>query len=344
MEFRAVTSEKSQPETFVEDENELGKLLGTLIDGRHIILAVTALFALVGLLYALFATPIYRADALLQVEEKSSGMASITDMGELFSADSSAVTEIEVLRSRMVLGGVVDDLHHDVVVTPRYFPIFGKGTARMSGDTGPGVMPFLFSSFAWGGEIIRVSQFAVPDAYMGKKLTLVAGEKGSYRLYFADELILDGKVGELASANGFSILITDLVSRPGVEFLIKMKSRTAAVRDLQKSLAVSERGNRTGILALSFDGEEPQRIKQTLDSISKHYLMQNIQRMSAEAEKSLAFLDEQLPGIKTRLNAAEDALNQYRLEHESVDLSLETKAILEQIVNLDAQLNEMTYK
>lgn len=344
MDYRVMTQEKSPPETFIEDENELGKLLGTLIDGRRIIFAITALFALFGLLYALFATPIYRADALLQVEEKSSGMASITDMGEFFAADSSAVTEIEVLKSRMVLGEVVDELRLDVVTTPRYFPIFGKGLARMSGNSGPGILPFLFSGYAWDEELIRVTQFDVPDAYKGKELTLVAGEEGGYSLYFADNVILTGKVGEIASAQGFRIMVTDLISRPGVEFRIQKQSRTAAVRRLQEKLAVAERGNRTGILALSFDGEEPGRIRQTLDSISKHYLLQNIQRMSAEAEKSLAFLDEQLPGIKARLDDAENALNRYRLQHESVDLSLETKSILEQVVNLEAQLNELTFK
>jgi len=344
MDYRVMTSEKSQPDIFTEDENELGKLLGTLIDGRRIIIAITALFALFALFYALFATPIYRADALIQVEEKSSGMASITDMGELFVADSSAVTEIEVLKSRMVLGNVVDELRLDVVVTPNYFPLFGKGLAHMSNNKGPGILPFLFSEYAWDGEIIRVTVLDVPEAYVGEELTLIAGKEGAYTLYYDDENVLTGKVGEIVRTKGFSILVTDLISRPGVEYLIKKISHTAAVRDLQENLGVSERGKGTGILALLFDGESPGRIRQILDSISKHYLLQNIQRTSAEAEKSLAFLDEQLPGIKARLDAAENALNRYRLEHESVDLSLETKSILEQIVNLDAQLNELTFK
>ena len=345
MDYRVMTSEKSPPETFIEDDIDLGKLLGTLIDGRRIILVITALFAFIGLFYALFATPIYRADALLQVEEKSSGMASITDIGGLFTVDSSAATEIEVLKSRMVLGEVVDELRLDIVATPHYFPLFGKGLARMSGTSGPGILPFLFSGYAWGGEIIRVTQFDVPEAYVGEQLTLVAAEEeGGYSLYDPDETVLAGKVGEIASAKGFTILVTDLTSRPGVEFLIKKQSHTAAVRDLQENLAVSERGKGTGILALLFDGENPGHIRQTLDSISKHYLLQNIQRTSAEAEKSLAFLDAQLPGIKARLDDAENVLNRFRLKHESVDLSLETRSILEQVVNLEAQLNELTFK
>jgi tyrosine-protein kinase Etk/Wzc len=72
--------------------------------------------------------------------------------------------------------------------------------------------------------------------------------------------------------------------------------------------------------------------------------MQNVQLMSAEADKRLIFLQTQLPALKADLEAAENLLNEYRLRNESVDLSLETKSILEQIVNIDAQLNELTFK
>lgn len=51
------------------DEIDLGRLVGELIDHRKLIISVTALFTLIALIYALFATPIYQADALIQVEQ-----------------------------------------------------------------------------------------------------------------------------------------------------------------------------------------------------------------------------------------------------------------------------------
>lgn len=52
------------------DEIDLGRLVGELIDHRKLIISVTSLFTLLALVYALFATPIYQADALVQVEQK----------------------------------------------------------------------------------------------------------------------------------------------------------------------------------------------------------------------------------------------------------------------------------
>ena len=52
------------------NEIDLVRLLGELLDHRKFILILTALFTLAALLYALFATPVYQADALIQVEQK----------------------------------------------------------------------------------------------------------------------------------------------------------------------------------------------------------------------------------------------------------------------------------
>ncbi|HCJ4144460.1 TPA: tyrosine-protein kinase, partial [Salmonella enterica] len=63
-----------------------------------------------------------------------------------------------------------------------------------------------------------------------------------------------------------------------------------------------------------------------------------------EAGKSLAFLAKQLPEVRSRLDVAENKLNAFRQDKDSVDLPLEAKAVLDSMVNIDAQLNELTFK
>ncbi len=53
-----------------EDDIDLSRLVGEFIDHRKLIISVTSLFTVIALVYALFATPIYQADALIQVEQK----------------------------------------------------------------------------------------------------------------------------------------------------------------------------------------------------------------------------------------------------------------------------------
>jgi Uncharacterized protein involved in exopolysaccharide biosynthesis len=52
------------------DEIDLMGLLGTLIDHKWLIASVTGVFMAAGVAYALLATPVYQANALIQVEAK----------------------------------------------------------------------------------------------------------------------------------------------------------------------------------------------------------------------------------------------------------------------------------
>ncbi|MEZ9268382.1 polysaccharide biosynthesis tyrosine autokinase, partial [Vibrio splendidus] len=106
----------------------------------------------------------------------------------------------------------------------------------------------------------------------------------------------------------------------------------------------SEQGKQTGILKLSFEGENKQQISEILNHISQIYFLQNVKRNSAEAEKSLEFLESHLPGIKSELTGYEDVLNNYRQKNESIDLGLEAQSTLKVMVELEAQLNELTFK
>jgi tyrosine-protein kinase Etk/Wzc len=63
-----------------EDEDEglaLGEIIAVLMDYRWLIAAVSLLALVLGLAWVFVAKPVYRADGLLQVEEKSSGMGSL---------------------------------------------------------------------------------------------------------------------------------------------------------------------------------------------------------------------------------------------------------------------------
>nr|WP_063091199.1 Wzz/FepE/Etk N-terminal domain-containing protein [Escherichia coli] len=118
------------------DEIDFGKLFGILLDAKWIIIITTFVFAVLAAAFALLSTPIYKADALIQIEQKSSGGISslVGDMGELFASESSATTEIEIIRSRMILGETVDKFNLTTVVTPEYIPVLGKGLARLTGE------------------------------------------------------------------------------------------------------------------------------------------------------------------------------------------------------------------
>ncbi|HCG7087206.1 TPA: polysaccharide biosynthesis tyrosine autokinase [Vibrio parahaemolyticus] len=317
----------------VDDEIDLGKLFGIILDAKWLILCTVVLFSIVGVGVAILSTPIYKADALIQIESKSSGgiSAMVGDMGELFSAESSATTEIEIIKSRMILGGTVDKFNLTTVVSPNYMPIIGKGLARIQGEQ----------------ISINVTRFNAPSYAVGIPLTLevVDAEQKAFKLTEDNgSVVLEGKVGELLEKNGYQFLATELVAQTGDSFTFSKISKLDAINKLQENLSISERGKQTGIISLSFSGEDRTKIQAILNDISQNYFLQNVQRNSAEAEQSLEFLKGHLPDIKTKLTASEDVLNRFRQENESIDLGLEAQSTLKVMVELEAQLNELTFK
>lgn len=219
-------------------EIDLVRLLSEMLDYRAVILSITLGFTLVAGLYAFLSTPVYRADAMIQVEGKqdNSLLKNLSQFGSELSPDVEP--EILLLKSRMILGATVDELG----------------------------------------------------------LTLPS------------------------------------------------ETRLEAINTLAKQFAVVESAKQSGVLTLTLTGNDPDNIAHVLNRIAENYLQQNIARQEAQDARSLTFLQQQLPKIRSELDLAEERLNLYRKQRDSVDLSLEAKSVLEQSVNIENQLNELTFR
>ncbi|ENZ4855043.1 TPA: polysaccharide biosynthesis tyrosine autokinase [Klebsiella pneumoniae] len=312
------------------DDIDLGKLVGELIDHRKLIISITALFTLIAIIYALFATPVYQADAMVQVEEKQAN-AILSNLSQMLpDSQPQSAPEIALLQSRMILGKTVDDLNLQTLVSEKYFPLFGEGWAKLTGQK---------------PHSISVSRFYVGEKDNNDETDAILKVLDSKNYIITGENFeLKGTVGELVEGNGVSVKINEIDAPIGTEFKISSITKLKAISDLQKIFSVADQGKDTGILSLTITGEDPVLIKKILNSISENYLAQNIARQAAQDQKSLEFLNQQLPKVRSDLDNAEDRLNAYRRQNDSVDLSLEAKSVLDQIVNVDNQLNELTFR
>jgi len=247
------------------DDIDIGHLLGTLVDQRWLLIGVTSLFAVVGIVYSLFATPIYQSDALVQVE-KNAGSSILNNLSETLSAgETGSTTEMELIQSRMVTGKTVQDLNLDTVVEQKYFPIFGKGWARLNGQK---------------PSELALSRFSVPEYMQGQPIVLTIVDKNNYILSYDGEELLNGKAGQLASKGGVTLLVSDFNAIPGTEFTLTKQPLLNTINSLLGNLSVVDKGKDSGVLNLSYTGEDPKLVRKTLDSISNNYLLQNVSKMT----------------------------------------------------------------
>ena len=334
-----------------EEHIDLLGLLDVLLDARWLIAGITALVLLLGGVYAFLSRPVYEATSLIQVEDSKPGISgaagALREASSLFDINSPATAEMEILRSRLVLGKAVDDLQMYVTATPNYLPLAGRWLARGATDlSNPGFMGL--GGYVSGNESIGIGMLEVPAGLEGERLLLVATE-GGFELRDPDgRTLVKGKIGTPAEFGRGDdkgrILVTTLKAKPGAYFNVARYSRLGVIEQLKKDLDITEQGKQSGLIALQLQGTDPQQIARTLNAVGTNYVRQNVERKSAEAEKSLAFLGEFLPQLKKQMEDSEVRFNQFRNQNGTFDLGTEGKNYLDTAVRLQGSLLELQQK
>ena len=332
-----------------DDTINLAAYLDMLFDNRWLITMIALAVTLLGTAYAFVARPVYEANILVQVEDSASSSKNILgDMASMFDLKTAATAEMEILRSRFVVSRVVNDTHLYITVQPKYLPVIGGWIAsRNKGLSHPGLAGF--NGYVFGSEQARVSLFNVGEQLEGDRFVLTVTDKDQYRLHLADgEEVLIGRVGEIAKklhgeAN-VELLVDSLSGEPGAQFYLTRAPLLQAVEKLQTALTIAEKGKQSGIIGVSMEGNDPQKTAAILNAIGSEYIRQNVDRKSEEAQKSLAFLDKQLPEMKANLEQAEVKYNTLRNSRGTVDLGEEAKSVLLQSVQTQSKLVELKQK
>ncbi len=346
---------------------DISRLLGIVIDNKWLIFSVAFLFFIGGGFYVFMSTPVYRGDALVQIEKRS----SVNPLGDLKAVmgeeDQSSSVEVEILRSRMVLGRVVDQMNLDSIVVPHTIPLVGeyiqrKNFSRPSIASIPILGTFLdqyseylpvfreMDAYVWGGESVNVGLFSVGDALRGRSLTLKSLGHNGYQILLGDELLGKGVSGEKASFmdGAIELRVSEIMAPEGAEFTLIKAPRSSAIQSLASRLSVSETGSgfvgNAGMLRLTLTGTDREEIRRLLDAISENFLMQNVERQSAQVDQSLAFIDEQAPELRAQLSNAEDKLNAYRVKMDSVDLDSESQSVIAQLIDIEKKLSEVEFQ
>lgn len=323
----------------------LGDLARTLLDGAWTVLAIASAALAVAGLYLLAATPTYESSILIQVEGRTRPVSAFEDLAALFQEQTPTEGEIRILRSRTLLDAVVAELGLDIEARPRTFPVVGEALARRHVGSEPAPAPLGLARHAWGGERLRLERLTASDALLGEALTLTALEGGRYRIATADGAVLvEGEVAKAATGTdgerSVELLVAELSARPGTEFTVVKHRRDVVVEGLQQSLRIAEQGRSTGLVEVALSGSDAARVAVILDTISRTYLRQSVERTSAEAAKTLKVLEAQLPVLKKNLEKAERSLHAFQSRSGTVNLSLEGQGMLQRIVEIDRAIGE----
>ena len=308
---------------------------------RWFFFATFALITAIAIVYALLAAPVYRTDALIQVEEKKgSNLGALSQISKALDVQQSPVLgEIEIIRSRTVIGEAIEATNANVLITiDNRLPLIGGWLSRILDKDVEGFTKPLWgdgknSSIAWGGEGMKLVGILIPQRMYSETLFLKVGLNQSWVLEdnFGKKLLQgQGTNSAHSEDQQFSLTIETLKAKAGTVFKIKVTSLQSSIANVLNRMTATETKRQSGIIKLTLEGTNPSATKEMLRAIVNSSVTRNISRRSEESEKSLIFLNSELPRLKKNLEAAEQDLNTYRKNFKTVDIPSEVKELLTQ--------------
>jgi len=329
-----------------EDTIDLKELFFSLIAQWKLITICILLSLIAALLYLRITPDTYNVDALVQVEDnKGASAALLGDLSNMIEQKSPAQAEIEILKSRLVLGSVINQLNLDLVISGTEDSIWNRLLKNHNYDIQYTTKSVLFKD---NEQSFDVRQFNIPNYYKNKNL-LLSFDDNKYNLTDAEtnEIIFTAPLNQTSQIQSrYGLWKVAIYSKDSLDSTYNIQKLTlpAAVQRILNNYSVAEKGKMTGVLGLNYQGQDKQHITQVLNAILTAYSQQNIERRSAESAQTLKFLDEQLPELSQQLDQVEREFNQFRQQYNTVDLTKESELYLTQSIALETQKAELELK
>lgn len=329
-----------------EDTIDLKELFFSLIAQWKLIALCVILSLVCALLYLRTTPDTYAVDALVQVEEsKGTSAALLGDLSSMIEQKQPAQAEIELLKSRLVLGSVIQNLNLDLKISGTENSFFNRLLSPHDYQTTYNKNSVVFKD---DSKSFDVRTFKIPTYYLDKNLLLnFNGNKYTLTDEKTKQIIFSAVTNqESQHTSEYGTWNIALYTQDQFEntYNIQKMSLPAAMNSITNNYSVAEKGKMTGILGLNYQGQDKEHITNVLNSILVAYSQQNIERRSAETAQTLKFLDEQLPELKQQLDVAEREFNKFRQQYNTVDVTKESELYLTQSIQLETSKAEIEQK
>ncbi len=333
---------KAQSNQLAETINVM-EILQVLLTRKWLLIVMACIGLLIGSVVAIRSPLIYQPFALIQIDQKNNMLSSMNLPSAVMSnqmdqSASQSDIEMTLMQSPYILEPVIRALGLNIEVTPKRLPIIGGLLAAMG-----------FGQDAH--KLIHVSLFNTPTDEHMQAYTLVVKSSSSYQLFSpTDQLVLTGHVGQVESSSDgtVSILVTDLNAPAGMVFDVSNTSMTKLLRNLSTSLQMTELSppdqgggsiGQTGIIQLSMNTANPDLAKKIIDYVIGFTVNASSKAASAQNQKLLTFIKNQIPITQTNLNTAEINLNAYQAKTGIASLSIQSQTVLKQITSIDSKIS-----
>lgn len=328
-----------------ENDFSIADILAQILARKWIVVFTTVIGIAIGMLLGQLPPDQYRASSVVNIEQRNQGIELPEILvGRAFGTQNTnrMGNEIHIIRSRLILGPVVDRLNLDWRVAPKRFPVIGHVAERRAW---PAIPEWVLPAYTRHGDRIALDLLEVDKPLINRKARIiVTGEDTFDATIGSSDETVSGKVGETVTVvPGFRFRISRLTSQPGRVFSVWRSDKASAIRRVRGGLSISPRRGST-IVDFRYVSGDPNFSRKVANAVVDSYQTQNLSRRSAEIDQSIAFIDEQLPEVRRQTAEAAKALSTFRQDTQVAELTVNSEDLLNRIVGIEAQLEEVRYE
>jgi capsular exopolysaccharide synthesis family protein len=259
-------------------------------------------------------TPVYRASTTLYFADQQGSIAALDLLSRTEKGNNEVATEMEVMRSRVLAGVVVDSLG----LQARIIEPSGTITSR-----------FL--------HVVRSDPLA-PDSIFNFRMR----KTGVFEVKNAES---GSRVGTVSPGAVFSFGGVSTVVLPSTaslrSFAVRVQPRAATVDALLAQLRVMRPNPTASVVQISYSGRDRVETKTVPDVLAGTYLAWRANLRRSGDRSTVEFLRKQIDTISIQLYSAEEALRRYREANQVVDLPTQAQTQVQRQAALEAQRNDI---
>lgn len=314
-------------QTFQEDQEEETSILTYVFKYlRYWYLIVISLAICLAYAYVYLKkyTPIYQISATLLVKDEKRVNSQVLEKLDMQGTSKLVENEIEVLKSRTLLGRVIDNLN----LTISYW---SEGDAR---DTE------LYTDSPISLNATRLTDFAYNNPLYikigpGRKYQLLDQGQNSLGSFEYSQLV-SNQYGRFRIFDKDSV--RDTYPAP---IKVAFQSRDMLINTLTSQLQISLLNYESSLISVGLENSLPKKGKDILTKLLDEYAFTTLEDKNREAANTLRFIEERLKLVTAELGDVEQNVEQFRRTKGVTDLSSEANLFLGKVEENDSKLNEL---
>ena len=269
-------------------------------------------------------TPVYQVNATLLIKDDKKMNTEVLEKLDMQSTGKLVENEIEVLKSRSLIGKVVDDLN--LIVS-----YWAEGKAR--------------DIELYGDSPIKINAIEITDFAYNNPFYIKVESAKSYQLLDHEQNSLGRfEYSQLAKTQYGKFRVFDkdsLNDSYPTPIKVVFQNRDVLINTLTSQLQIALLNYESSLISLGLETTIPNKGKDILTKLLDEYAFSTLEDKNREAANTLRFIEERLKLVTAELGDVEQNVEQYRRTKGVTDLSSEANLFLGKVEENDSKLNEL---